>query len=114
MSHVFSKSTKLFYRNRKYLKEALSWQTLLKDVPKPAFGSIFSVSTSDDEVAVTFSGWNQEQLMDYIGLVKAAGFTKNAEEMTIMGMSTYEADNGSVRLEIVQAMGYYAITVEKL
>ncbi|HZK39231.1 MAG TPA: zinc ribbon domain-containing protein [Clostridia bacterium] len=87
---------------------------LLKDVPKPAFGSIFSVSTSDDEVAVTFSGWNQEQLMDYIGLVKAAGFTKNAEEMTIMGMSTYEADNGSVRLEIVQAMGYYAITVEKL
>lgn len=87
---------------------------LLKDVPKPAFGSIFSVSTSDDEVAVTFSGWNQEQLMDYISLIKAAGFTKNAEEMTIMGMSTYEANNDSVKIEVVQAMGYYAITVSKL
>lgn len=87
---------------------------LLKDVPKATFGSLFSSSVADDEVDVIYSGWTPEQLTEYIGMVKAAGFTKNVEEMNVMGMSSYEADNGSVRITVGNAMGFFTITVEKM
>ena len=87
---------------------------LLKDVPKPAFGSIFSSSVADDEVVVLYSGWTPEQLAEYVGMVKAAGFTKNAGETNIMGISSYEADNGSIRIVVGNAMGFFTITAEKM
>ena len=87
---------------------------LLKDVPKPAFGSIFSSTVADDEVDVIYSGWTPEQLLTYVGMVKAAGFTKNAEEMNVMGMSSYDADNGSVSITVGNAMGFFTITVETI
>lgn len=87
---------------------------LLKDVPKPAFGTIFSVSMVEDEVTVTFSNWTPQQLTDYIGMVKAAGFTKDVEEVAAMGVSSYQANNGSFMINVAQAMGFYMITVTKL
>lgn len=87
---------------------------LLKDVPKPTYGTIFSSSVEENEVVVTFSGWTPEQLVNYIGQVKAAGFTKDPNEVNFMGMTTYEAHNGSVRINVAQVMGFYAVSVEKL
>lgn len=87
---------------------------LLKDVPKPAYGTIFSTSVEENEVVVTFSGWTPEQLVNYIGQVKAAGFTKDPNEVNFMGMTTYEAHNGSVRINVAQGRGFYAVSVEKV
>jgi hypothetical protein len=87
---------------------------LMQGVPKPAYGTIFSTSVEEDEVVVTFSGWSTEQLVDYISQVKAAGFDKDANEVNFMGMATYEANNGSVRINVAQVMGFYAISLEKL
>ena len=87
---------------------------LLADVPKPAYGTIFTTDVSETEVVITYSGWTTEQLVDYIGIVKAAGFDKDVSQANIMGASTYEANNGTVRINVATVMGFYAITVDKM
>ncbi len=87
---------------------------MLKDVPKPTFGSIFTSTVADTEVDVVYSGWTPEQFAQYLNMVKAAGFTKNAEEMTMMGITSYEADNGSLTITIGNAMGFFTISVEMM
>ena len=87
---------------------------MLKDVPKPTFGSIFTSTVADTEVDVVYSGWTPEQFAQYLNMVKAAGFTKNAGETNIMGISSYEADNGSIRIVVGNAMGFFTITAEKM
>lgn len=39
---------------------------------------------------------------------------KNDEEMNVMGMSSYDADNGSVSITVGNAMGFFTITVETI
>ncbi len=87
---------------------------LLTDVPKPAYGTIFTTDVSEDEVSITYSGWSTEQLVDYIGMVKAAGFNKDISEANAFGATTFEANNGSVRINVAQVLGFYAITVDKI
>jgi len=87
---------------------------LLKDVPKPAYGSIFTTDVSEDEVVVTYSGWSAEQFTDYVGIVKAAGFDRDVSEVNGFGVSTYEANNGNVSISVATVMGFYSITVTTL
>lgn len=87
---------------------------LLQDVPKPAYGSIFTTDVSEDEVVVTYSGWSTEQFTDYVGIVKAAGFDRDINEVNAFGVSTYEANNGNVKISVATVMGFYSITVDKM
>ncbi len=87
---------------------------LLQDVPKPAYGSIFTTDVSEDEVVVTYSGWSTEQFTDYVGIVKAAGFDRDINEVNAFGVSTYEANNGNVKISVATVMGFYSITVNRL
>lgn len=92
-----------------------SWPNdpLLKDVPKPSVGSIFSSSSDDDEITIMFTGWDKDAYNDYVKKLKKAGFNKNVDQVDMGFASSYEADNGKVQVNIAQSMGFYVLTVNK-
>lgn len=92
-----------------------SWpdDPLLKDVPKPGVGSIFSSSSDDSEITIMFTGWDRETFVDYIEKLKKAGFDKNVDQVDMGFVSSYEADNGKVTVNLAQSMGYYILTVNE-
>ncbi len=92
-----------------------SWPNdpLLKDVPKPSVGSIFSSSSDDDEITIMFTGWDKDAYNDYVKKLKKAGFNKNVDQVDMGFVSSYEADNGKVQVNVAQSMGFYILTVNK-
>ncbi|NLP48723.1 MAG: zinc ribbon domain-containing protein [Clostridiales bacterium] len=92
-----------------------SWpdDPLLKDVPKPNVGSIFSASSEEDGITIMFSGWDKEAFLDYVKKLKKAGFDKNVEQVDMGFVSSYEADNGKVTVSLAHSVGFYVLTVDK-
>ena len=68
---------------------------LIKDVPKPDFGKIFSNEVKATEVTVILTEVTEANFNDFIAKVKDAGFIKSAEEFNMYGTHSYSASNDS-------------------
>jgi len=82
-----------------FLDVTVRWPTtgLAKKLPEPTFGQLAGVTDTPDEFCAALVDVTQNDLRDYIGQVKRAGFTVNAEtsDQECMGveMYTYSAGN---------------------
>ena len=86
-------------------------------VPKPDF-KLSGASTSEDEFSAAFQSVDVDQVKAYAELVKARGFTVDAEEedqniygVVVYSYSAYNADG--YRVEVMFASGTAGITINK-
>jgi len=104
----------VFYPNLNTPALQVPWAEngILKRVPEPAFGDIFTSSVEEKSVSVSFVNVTAEAIAAYVAQLKAAGLTQNVTEYTSSCCGTvFEADNGSgVKVEMKSKLVAQAIT----